>query len=421
MIKAGSLFYAIVISLIIAITSSALILSAYLTRIQFENFEISRQLNLDADSGLNLLLSKQSLIGLNQQKTIDLFSKAIDSVILSRKLWGANEIIISKAVFKNKAVTRIAQAGYYPDSEHLWSLYLADEDKPLALCGSTLIKGNACLPKAGVKRAYIEGESFFGSTLINGEITQSDKTLPKFNKELIEHIEDVFSKKSLTENDSSIRIGNELRGDSLYNSFQNKTLVFISTVPMVISGGVYSGNIAVISNKQITVSSNALLKDVILYAPKINIEKNFRGNMQLFASDTISMDENVTLTYPSVLGLVKDEKSIGSSEIILNEKDTISGSVFIYKNDAAVLKQAGLLVSEKAVIIGQVYSNGYVDLKGTIDGSLMCSKIMLSTASSMYENHLLNAVIDITKLPKYYTGINLTEESKVKRIVKWFN
>lgn len=421
MIKAGALFYAIVISLIIAITSSALILSAYLSRIQYENFEVKRQLNLNADSGLKLLLSKQSLVELNQQKTIDLFNKGIDSVILIRKLWGAYEIVISKAIFKNSTSIRTAQVGFYPDSDHLYSLHLSDKDKPLALCGNTLIKGLAFLPKAGVKRAYIEGQSFSRSLLIEGEIKQSDRTLPKFNTELIENIKTIFFSKSITNNDSILNIKDELTGDTLNNSFQKKTLVFSSSVPIIISDGMYSGNIAVISDKQITVTSNVLLKDVLLFAPKIIIEKKFRGNLQLFASDSISIGEDVTLTYPSVIGLISNNKPTGTSIIVLNNGDTVMGSVFIVKNESVTMEQTRLLISEKAIVFGQVYSNGYVDLKGTINGSLMCDNIMLSTASSVYENHLLNAVIDVTKLPEHYTGINLVEESMVKKVVKWLN
>ena len=107
--------------------------------------------------------------------------------------------------------------------------------------------------------------------------------------------------------------------------------------------------------------------------------------------------------------------------IILNENDTISGNLFAYKKQNDVLKQAGLVISEKSVVYGHIYSNGYVDLKGTVDGSLMCNKIVLKTASSVYENHLLNAVIDATRLSKYYVGINLVDESNVKKVVKWLN
>lgn len=421
MIRAGSLFYAIVISLIIAIVSSSLILFAYLSYIQFETFEISQRLQLNADSGLNLLLSKQSLVGLNQKKTIDLYDQDIDRVELTRRSWGAYEIAVSNAIFKNMSVMRTAQTGYNQDSINTYSLYLADEDKPLALCGKTKIKGTAFLPKAGVKRAYIEGQTFVGEQLIDGQTKQSSKTLPEFNKALIENIQSVFSTKQLSENDSIVLIDSELSADSLINSFLNNSLVLISKNTLKISGGFYSGNIAIISDRQITVSSDANIHDAMLFAPKIIIEKEFRGNLQIFASDSVIIGKNVTLSYPSVIGVIRNERSPNVAAILLNENDTVSGNIFAYKKQSDVLKQAGLIISEKSLVYGQAYSNGYADIRGTIYGSLMCNKILLKTPSSIYENHFLNTIIDRSMLSDYFIGINLVEESTNKKVVKWLD
>jgi hypothetical protein len=421
MIKASSLFYAIVISIIIAIVSSSLILFAYLSRIEFENFEILQRLNLNATSGLNLLMSKQSLIELNQHKIIDLYGNKGDSVALSRKSWGAFEIIVSDGLFKNRSVTQIAQVGYYPDSAKSYSLYLTDQDKPLALCGNTKIKGTAFLPKTGVKRAYIEGQNFTGAIMIDGQVRTSEKTLPKFNKMLIDNIQSILSKKIINENDSVIAIETNLSGDSLNNSFKNRTIVITSDSALKISDGLYSGNIAIISNKQITVSANAIIRDIIIAAPKIIIEKEFKGNLQAFASDSIIVNKDVSLYYPSVLGIVKGSSTLTLSAVVLNENDTLLGTIFSFKDDESILKEVVVVLKEKSFVTGQVYSNGYADVKGTIFGSLMSNKIILSTPSSIYENHLLNAVIDQTALSKHYTGINLVEESTVKKVVKWLN
>lgn len=421
MIKAGSLFYAIVISLIIAILSSSLILFAYLTHIQFETFEINQRLQLNAGSGLNLLLSQQSLVGLNEKKSIDLYGQGIDSVELTRKPWGAYEVVISKAIFKNTSFLRIAQVGYDQDTINMYSLYMSDEDKPLALCGKTIIKGTAFLPKAGVKRAYIEGQNFIGDKLIDGVTKQSEKALPKFSEELIKNIQSVFSDKQLSESDSIVSIDDDLFLDTLENSFLINSLLLISKDRLRISGGFYSGNIAIISDKQITVSANAVLLDVMLFAPKVIIEKEFKGNLQIFATDSVIIGKDVTLMYPSVIGLVRNNLSPVIAAIVLNENDTISGSLFAYKKAEDVLKQSGLIIAEKSFIYGQVYSNGYADVKGKIVGSLMCNKILLKTPSSVYENHLLNVVIDRTKLSKHFVGINLVEESAVKKVVKWGN
>lgn len=420
MIKAGSLFYAIVISLIIATTSSSFILSAYLSNIQADNFEINQLLHRNASSGYNLLLSQQTLVGVNQNTCIDLFDNGTDSVYLERKQWGAYEIAISKAVLRNRNVVRIGITGFCPNPEKTYSLYLADEDKPLSVCGSAHIKGKAFLPKAGIKRAYIEGQSFTGSTLIDGEIKQSGNNIPAFNKELLTYLQSVFTSGKITENDSILELQNGLRGDSIRNSFLTKTLVLSSRVPLVLNSGSYRGNITIVSEKQITISPAVELNDIVLFAPKIIIESGFKGNIQAFASDSLIVQKKVALRYPSVLGLIKNNTTLSPSAILLSEDDTVAGNIFVYK-DLNNTQQAGLIIPEKTFIIGQVYSNGYVDLKGTINGSLMCSKIMLTTPSSVYENHLLGGIIDVSKLPPQYTGISLLEESMSKKTVKWLN
>lgn len=421
MIKAGSLFYAIIISLIIATTSSSFILSAYLSKIQVNNLELNNSLHLNADSGYNLLLSKQSLIAINQYKCIDLFDNGTDSVYVQRKQWGAYEIAISKAINRNKSIIRIGLAGFCPNVEDRYSLYLVDEDKPLSLCGNTHIKGKAILPKAGVKRAYIEGQSFSGTSLIDGEIVQSSKSMPALNTELLNYLQLVFAQKTLAADDSIIELKNGLTGDTIKNSFLLKTIVFTSKTPLQLNNGTYEGNIAIVSEKEITIASTVVLKEILLFAPKIIIESGFKGNLQAFASDTLILQKKVTLNYPSVLGLIKDNKTLTDSQLILNDEDTVAGNIFVYKGGNNPIQQAGLIVSEEALIIGQVYSNGYIDVKGTINGSMMCNKIMLTTPSSVYENHLLNSIIDVSKLPKYFAGINLVEESMSKKTVKWLN
>lgn len=416
MIKAGSLFYAIVISLIIAIVSSSLILFSYLTRIEFEKLEIGQQLQLNVDSGINLLLATSS--SKDENKQIDLYGKGTDSVSLIRKHWGAYEILISHARFKDQEIIKIIQSGSISDSSDRYSIYLADEDKPLALCGKTRLKGTAYLPKAGLKRAYIEGQNFTGDQLLDGVSRQSNKSLNEFNPDVLKHIQDIFSQKCISASDSLIEVSGQLSGDSIFNSFRDKTLVYSSPGTFKISDGSYSGNIVFISDRQIIISGSALLRDVIIAAPKIIIEEHFSGNIQAFGRDSIIVKKEVSLHYPSVLGIVKN-KTIQNACIILNEKDSVSGSIFSCKTEKDILKQTGIIVRKEAFVYGDVYSNGYADIQGTIHGSLTCSKIMLSTPSSVYENHLLGAVIDATKLSSHFAGFASTEKGNLRSIIKY--
>ena len=61
------------------------------------------------------------------------------------------------------------------------------------------------------------------------------------------------------------------------------------------------------SSTKITVSPSAVLKDVILIAPEIEIQNNVISNFQAFASKRISIGESVQLQYPSALILNKNQ------------------------------------------------------------------------------------------------------------------
>lgn len=421
MIKAGSLFYAIVISILMAIISGMCILSFYFSDIEFQSCEMIQRLNVNATSGLNLLLDDRSVTEMNEGVILDLFGKGTDWVELKTIPWGAFEIAIAKAKSKSNFSSRIAMTGHPIDELNLYSIYLMDENKPLAVSGKTVIRGNAFLPSLGIKRAYIEGQSYQGSELVYGQIMNSKKTLPEFNKQQLDNIQEMFSEKRITNSDSVIETASELGGDSIVNSFEKNTMVFMSKEKLTISSGLYSGNIAVFSDREVLIESDAVMRDVIICAPKVRIKENFKGNVQVFSSDSITIEKNVSLNYPSVLGLISNDKSSKVSSIQIGENDTIKGTVFSYQKIEAPLKQMNIELGKKSVVMGQVQTNGSVDLKGCIYGSLMCRKIMLRTSSSVYENHLLDATIDITRLSEHYVGADFISFDSPKKVIKWLN
>lgn len=420
MIKAGSLFYAIVISIIIAIVSSSFILFAYTCRIEFDNQEIQERLNLNVQSGLNLLMSTQSVVQLNESKIIDLYGNNEDSVFLAKKLWGAFEVVLSAAFFHQQKQERVAQIGFPRDTTDLYSIYLLDEGKPLALCGKTKITGPVYLPKSGVQRAYIEGESYNDSKFIYGDTKISKNVLPEFNQELLKYIKQLLKEKKSSDTDSILLINRPFSGDSIFNSFKNSTLVLKYPGLINIQNATYSGNIIIISDTVIKVYPDAVLKDVILVAPKICFEDKFKGQLQAYASDSIIVKDEVSFAYPSVLGISSDA-SDRKCAVLLGENDTLIGNIFTHQMQIDVYKRTGIRMGKKSLVVGQLYSNGYVEVQGNIYGSVMCSSFLLQTPSSVYENHLLNVEIDQHGLPNYFTGINLIKELPYKRIVKWLD
>src|ERR1035437_6406738 len=140
MLKAGALVYAIVIGLIIALTSSSLILFAYFSSLHSENYFDRERVISNARSGINLLLS-QTAQAENERQYIDLFGNGTDSVILTAKNWGALEALSSTGISKHNSFTLTAFAGDNFSDDTTMALYLADMDKPLSLCGKTILHG----------------------------------------------------------------------------------------------------------------------------------------------------------------------------------------------------------------------------------------------------------------------------------------
>ena len=195
MIKAGALLYAMFLIIVIALISSSFILVNYYNSAYVIQTLKQEQLYRDTSSGINYGLSFHQEIPINSKIEVDLFNDEEHKVSIEKKYWGAFYILSSEAKWRNKSASKSALIGANINEGEEIALYLADQNKPLSLTGRTQITGNCYLPKAGVKRAYIEGKSFVGNKLINGTKYNSNKTLPPINKELInENLKNFFQK-----------------------------------------------------------------------------------------------------------------------------------------------------------------------------------------------------------------------------------
>ncbi len=412
-IKAGILFYSIIISLTMAIISGSVILLYGLSSRSFQHAVNYQELEQNAASGLNLLLSNQEMVRAEETITMDLFGNGNDSVMLSRQFWGAYEIIMVKAMRKGRTVNRIAETGDAPDTLKNYALYVCDHDHPISVSGHTKITGRVFFPKAGVTRASIDGQSYSGSRLIYGEIKESEKTIPPFNKQLIQRINNILLQ-AVSSNEKNIALSLPL----ISNGFSDSMLLISSTSPVNINQTI-SGHVLITSRKSITIETGANLIDVIFAAPKIILKKGTHGNFQAFASDSIIVEENVTLSYPSVLGIVHNEKMTGATALLLSKNDTITGSLFSYCNAAFSTLENGIVISPGAVVYGSIYSTGFADAEGYVAGSILCDRLRLNANASVYENQLLNTIVDRSALTADFVDIQLQQQASQKKVIQW--
>lgn len=411
MLKAGSLFYALVLTILMAILSSMLLLMSYHHRMEYDQLEQRILLQERLESGLKKILNSSGDFTGNELVTLPVFSDGEDSIGVIRKPWGIYTILAVRANFKNDTLSRVVIAGGRPDSTDRYALYLSDQSRPLALCGKTELKGLLYLPKAGIKTTFIEGQQFTGTPISSGQTKPSKEELPTIQPELLKQL---TSPEGGGEQINKFGLPEE---DTLYQSFWEPMLMYSSNSAMEFRKGNYSGHICFQSTTSITISSGCKLNDVMLKAPRIVLEEGVNGSFQAIASDSLVVEKDVKLSYPSCLVLCSEGKFLQSG-IRLAAKDSIYGSILVINTAQNPLASSCVKVPREAFVYGEIISNSTADVQGTVYGSVSCSKLRLCNASSVYDNHLLNAVIDNTRLSNSFVGCNWQKERKHLSVLK---
>lgn len=366
---------------------------------------------------MELLLSSDPSISIDNESTLDLYGQNVDSVTLKRLSWGLFEVVSSRSFRKNKEAIKVALIGERYEDET--ALYLADRNKPLSLAGKTEIKGKCYIPEKGVKRAYIEGTTYLGDKLLYGSSQKSEKTLPALSDEIKLAMRKRIGDAVLNL-DSMVAF--EITEDSITQSFTEKTKLAYSSSIIVMDNKHCSGNVVIKSSKGIVVGAGSTLENTLLYAPFIMIEDGFTGALQAFASDSILIGKNVDLEYPSSFGLLQSGSGEKKSFVKVDEGSVIDGGIICFQENYNYRNPIRIQLEQSSVVQGLVYVNGLVELKGSIFGSLYCNRFSLKTPSTVYENHLLNAVIDVNQRSEWYVGPKLMGKNKGKKeVIQWLN
>ena len=417
-VNGGALYYAVFIAFLISVLSGLLLLYTYIHNSYINRQILQEQTFSNVRSGINLILKNPELVGYESEDEIELFGNNYDKIKLRKKHWGVYDLIFAESNRQNYKASKIAFVGDHLGKKEDVALYLTDKKKYLSISGNTILKGTCYLPKLGIKRAYIEGQGYQNRELVFGKVLNSESKLPNLNSEKIKHLESLVTK-TLSKQDSIVEL-KRITSELSYNSFFNKTLVLYSDQITNLSGIRLEGNIILKLDQEIIIPENCYLKDIIVIAPSVNISKGFKGNIQVLATEGINVGNSCQLKYPSFIGVLK---SIENKDfcITIGANSTIAGGVMLYSTTANTTEPLKMKLENSAKVYGTVYCDGYIEHKGHIYGSLYSNGFTLKTAASLYENHLLNAEVDYSKLPKDFIGINLIGDPVNERIIKWLN
>ncbi len=411
MVRASTLYIVIVISLILSVFCSALIASAYYFRLALVDRNLDERLSANLYSAVSLVLATNPG---GEKELIDLYGQGLDSVTCSSSYWGLYKLFTIQSFSGRRALRKAFMAGYPLNGHFASALYIADLNRPISVCGSTLLKGDCYLPKAGVQRAYIAGKSFLGDKLVEGKILQSTAHLPDLKGK--ENIAGLFSIRADYKVTDIFDVDLE---QPLVVPFTDSTMCIRSAFPIRLSSEL-GGNIVVYSEAEVHVASSARLRDIIIVAPYVAVADQFEGSLQIFATDSIRIGKGARLRYPSTVVLKQREDPVAQSTLLLEQDAECAGVVMAVRvkesrYDCTVKLKPGSRVH------GQVYAEGFADIEGTVAGNLTALKIIFKNSNSTYVNHFMDAKIDYSLLSPYFSGSAFGADSSGGglKMVKW--
>ncbi|MDD3893176.1 MAG: hypothetical protein PHE03_12835 [Bacteroidales bacterium] len=352
----------------------------------------------------------------NSFSEISLFPETPSKVTLSHEYWGGYSLITFSGQHKGLKTTRRALFGSSWKAIDPVALYMTDKNSYLSVCGNSEVVGYCFLPELRMRSARFEGNLFNGSIEQREDyIKVSDKKLPPPPDYLIDNTKAILNGDITGERKSKdFLIGQ----NELFNSFDDTLLIIGSAdTTWSINNITLSGKILVHSDYEIVIEPNAKLNGVIVAAPKIVVKSGVDGNAQLFASDTIIIEQGAKLTYPSIVGVLGGDGC--KSLVHIKESSTVHGVVWIYSHSSKIEEIPQCLIDENAKVLGQVYSSGFTQHKGRVWGTLMVDLFTLRTDYAYYENFIYNAEVNSQKLPISYACVPFIFNYPEMQFIDW--
>lgn len=416
-LKGGMLYYTLFLMIISMTIVSLILLRGFMFRAVLTDSEKREEMNRDNNSALELYKEGTGVFKDNGSSELDLYNDSLSFVKMTKRKWGIYDIISVASTWKNLKISKTGLFGTDLKRGEPLALFLPDAGINLSLSGKSVLNGTCIVPEGIIRPASVEGYPFIFKKTCIGKIKPSDKTLPLVDKEIQDSVHSLFYNIDTTKLYTSL-IAKEM--PEVVNQFSGPAVTYFGKSSYKSGNISMSGNIILACAGTLTITSSSTLDGIIVLARKIVIKEGFTGSLQAFALESVKVEKGVKLAYPSVLAIFQDkqkELTGDHPQISVDDNSSVCGCILITTDNDS----GEIVVNKNAVIYGQIYCGGSVNLSGKVFGSVYCNSFRFTVSNSTYINHILNSDIDFSKMPERLSGIEVGNMNKTRNLIKWLN
>lgn len=387
-IEASALLYAVTVALLLGMVLGSLVLLIHLRQIRTERWLAHERLASNARSASHMAAWQSEHEAAFEVRT-DLFGEGADSVALVTQHWGLLELIRAHAWQGDQFAQVLSYGGRHFQDRVI--LELPRTAGTLHVCGDARLNGDVRVPQGDMRRGHIEGRPFTGERLVEGNIYRSEAQARRLRGVVEERLEPLCSGMPTTMEAERAIDKTDLPGPAWDGTGGIPTLEFHG--PTHLAGYNLKGPLVIRCDDSLSIGRDNDLDMVLVQAPIISIDSFAMFNAQLFASKRIVVGRGVVLEFPSLLAVWRDPHDAQGARISIGPEAILQGAMVVVDRGIRGRPSGSLEIAPSAVIHGEVYAEGMIQLQGSVQGTVTAAGFSLRTAASIYQGHLMDGVI----------------------------
>ncbi len=323
--------------LVVSVLILMLILFAYsavtMNMYRYDLYHEKKQLREDLKSALVLYCADSTLCEVNDSSEVDLFA-CHDKVKVSVERCGLYE--------------RVRLSNDYPDEYHVLvgrkyesdskaAFWLCGRNRALSLAGDARIEGLVYMPLNGINYTEVNTIYYTGERIPEERLRISSNELPPVDSAPFEYARDLCM-----QNDKKKELSSSVR-------------------------------------------------DTIICGSVVKIRKGFRGNLQVFASDSVIVEDGAILEYPSGIYVDSGERR---PYVLLKNGSSVSGYIIVTsRNSDSQLRHPSYVHESGATLNGLLYVDGSCNIEGDIIGAAYVKDCYYYSNGNVYAGTLYDAKV----------------------------